>query len=503
MSKKASTDLHELIHNMNASEKRYFKLYVQRHFTNNSIGLKLFEYISGLEEYDEVVLLKKFKKESFTNKFAITKARLYDQILNSLHAYYISKSVNAQLYKQLHVIEVLFDKALYQQCDKLIRSARKLAEKNECFEVLVLIDNWEKKLIENSGFHIEKSDLEAFLKHEESAISRIVNNNKIWRYKSELFFLLNHKDVQSKEQEQEKVREILKKAFSILPSGFQEKYTLNHLKSGCYFALGELINCSDYLQKNYDLLEKNKDQVRSHPANFLSTSTNLIYTKIKLSDFESAHKLLADLKQFRDRFDIDWNTDIDIKWFSSLKSIELNYRIEKGDVPALQQLISSLDKDLEHYRTKLSPLRLSYFLFKKAGIEIQLGTSDKALKTLNELLNGNQLEQREDIFTYARMIEVVAQYDMGKFELLPYTIRSLQRFLKKRSEEFSFELDLIKYLSKACKMKPIEDRAELWSKLLAEMEENPLTYASSANRYFNFVNWVKAQVRGASMTEVA
>lgn len=503
MSKKASTDLFELIQNMNASEKRYFKLYAQRHFNNSCNGLKIFDYVDQLEVYDEEKLMKDFKKESFINKFSITKARLYDQILSSLNAFHAGKSINAQLFKQLHGIEILFSKALYEQCKKIIRSARKLAEKHERYEILVQINNWEKKLIENSGFQIEEKELQKFLKEELTTLKRISNFNQIWQFKSELLFKLNHKGVATSKEDKEIVQGILQKGFSILPESFMEKYMLNHLKSGCYFAMGELINCSDCLQKNYDLLMKNKKKVQEDPALFLSTSTNLIYVKTKLSDFEGAHYLLADLKRFKNLFDIDWTSDIDIKWFSSLKSIELNYRIEKGDIPGLQDLISSLDRDLENYKTKLSPLRLSYFLFEKAGIEIQLNQTSKAIKTLNELLTNPDLEQREDIYTYGRILEVVAQYDLERFELLPYTIRSLQRYLKSREKEFNFELDYLKHMSQALKQENQGDRAEVWSKIAQQAEQNPVDYANKANRYFDFVLWIKAKANGKLMSEVA
>ena len=114
MSNKASDQLFQLIKSLNKSEKRYFNLYASRH----TLGEKnnyviLFDAIDKQNEYDEASILKQFKKEAFINKFSITKARLYDVILDSLTAFHSASSIDAQLKRDLHCAEILYKKTLY------------------------------------------------------------------------------------------------------------------------------------------------------------------------------------------------------------------------------------------------------------------------------------------------------------------------------------------------------------------------------------------------------
>ncbi|MGZ6540063.1 MAG: hypothetical protein ACXVEB_16925, partial [Bacteroidia bacterium] len=102
MSNKASDNLFQLIKSLNKSEKRYFNLYASRH----TIGEKnnyiiLFEAIDKQSEYDEELILKQFKKETFVNKFSIAKSRLYDVVLDSLTAFHSGSSIDAQLKRDL------------------------------------------------------------------------------------------------------------------------------------------------------------------------------------------------------------------------------------------------------------------------------------------------------------------------------------------------------------------------------------------------------------------
>ena len=72
MSNKASNHLHELIHSLNKSEKRYFKVFSSRHtIGEENAYIKLFDYLDKMDEYDEEVVFCHFKGQAFLNKFSI------------------------------------------------------------------------------------------------------------------------------------------------------------------------------------------------------------------------------------------------------------------------------------------------------------------------------------------------------------------------------------------------------------------------------------------------
>jgi hypothetical protein len=153
MSNVVSDNLHKLVKSLTKAEKRYFKVFSSRHIIgdNNNYEL-LFDAIDKQEVYDEEKLLRKFKDKSFTQRFSISKNRLYSAILKSLDSFHGESSVQAQLHKQLHAIEILYHKSLYDQCLKLLNSARKVAENHECFLLLMEIQRWEKRVLEKDHY---------------------------------------------------------------------------------------------------------------------------------------------------------------------------------------------------------------------------------------------------------------------------------------------------------------------------------------------------------------
>ena len=92
MSKTPSDSLFRLIRSMSKSEKRHFKLYSSRHSVEENNYQKLFDAIDRQKNYDEEFILKKFSKETFTNRFPITKKRLYETVLRSLDAFHSQSS---------------------------------------------------------------------------------------------------------------------------------------------------------------------------------------------------------------------------------------------------------------------------------------------------------------------------------------------------------------------------------------------------------------------------
>ena len=128
MSNTISDNLHRLIKSMSKPEKRYFKVFCSRHIIGDENNYEvLFDAIDKQETYDEEKLLRKFKGKGFTERFSIAKNRLYVAILKSLDAFHSSSSVEAQLQRQLHAVEILYNKSLYDQSLKLLNSARKVA----------------------------------------------------------------------------------------------------------------------------------------------------------------------------------------------------------------------------------------------------------------------------------------------------------------------------------------------------------------------------------------
>ncbi len=132
---KPSPELFNLIKSLTKSEKRYFKLSSSLQSGEKNY-MKLFDAIEGQEEYEEEDLKVLFKGETFINHLPSEKNHLYSLILKSLRGFYADKSAAAILQEQLRNIELLYNKALYKECAKTIKKAKKIAYNYEKYYFL-------------------------------------------------------------------------------------------------------------------------------------------------------------------------------------------------------------------------------------------------------------------------------------------------------------------------------------------------------------------------------
>lgn len=150
-----STDaLFQLIHSLEKSEKRNFKLYVQRNSSSEELKVvQLFDALDKMEEYDEALLLRKnesIKKQQLSN----IKAHLYKQILSSLRLIKDDSNIDIQLHEQMDYARILYNKGLYLQSLKVLDRMKETARAHNQVTYLLQVLFFEKKI---EALHITRS----------------------------------------------------------------------------------------------------------------------------------------------------------------------------------------------------------------------------------------------------------------------------------------------------------------------------------------------------------
>jgi len=74
--KKASAELHTLIHSLSSSEKRYIRLH-----SDAEQGIELMDAILKQSEYNENLLKQAYAKASFIKNLAVNKKHLFQLML--------------------------------------------------------------------------------------------------------------------------------------------------------------------------------------------------------------------------------------------------------------------------------------------------------------------------------------------------------------------------------------------------------------------------------------
>jgi tetratricopeptide (TPR) repeat protein len=496
MSNKASSHLFELIKSLNKSEKRYFKVFSSRHTIGEENSyIKLFDFIDKMDEYDEEKVFTHFMGKALLNKFSITKARLYQNILKSLDTFHSTSSIDAQIFRSIHSAEILYNKGLYKQSEKILNSAEKQAKKHENFNLLLEIKQKQKRLIENELYtEVNAEQIAKMFAEEKSTIQEIETYHKLWNVKSLLFQDINRNGKVRNEEDTIKLKELVEQVESMNTDVVSTKsqYLFHHIQSAYYFSVNDLELSHYHLKSIIKLLEDNTVLAKEKPNIYFSALTNIIYISTRLKKYEDAQSNLSKLKTLANP---GVSIDLDIKYFSSTYSLELSLLREKGDYAKALQLIPQIEEGYRLYGSHINSLRKAYIDFQVGVIYLGLGNYSKALQWINNILNENKIDQKQDIYCFAQLINLVLHFELNNVRFLPYAINSTKRYLKNRNRIYRFEEVFLKLISQMSKSNNTFDLQEKLIPIeieLIKLKEDPKEQI--VFEYFDFLIWVQSKL---------
>lgn len=504
MSNKASDNLHRLIKSLTKSEKRYFNLYSSRHTLGEKNNYTiLFEAIDEQDEYNEELLIKKFKKEAFIKQFSIAKARLYDVILNSLTAYHANSSIDAQLKRDLHSAEILYKKTLYDQCSKLLASAKKIAQKYERHSSLLEINLWEKRLMEQNNYEGKNdSEILTILQEDELISEKIKNFNEYWNIKSRFFIILNKQGKVRNPQELERFKRIIDN--TLLNSedkalSTETKYLYYHIYSAYYFGIGDYAQSYINLIKNVELIENNKEIFKEEPNIYFSVLTNAIYIGQQLKKHEEVFENLKKMRVSIKSVDTSKNEDLAVRMFSSAHSIELTIYLQMGKFDEAVALVPAIEEGLNKYHEKMSKVRLAYFYFSVAAAYFGAEKYSLALKWINKIMNSPDVEESEDIYCFAQIISLIIHIELKHDDFIPRAFKTTHRFLSNRNRVYKFENVFLDFIAKILKTTKREEQIKYYKELKNELLKlKSDSFERSAFEYFDFISWAESKAERVS-----
>ncbi len=508
MANKVSNHLHQLIHSLTGTEKRYFKKFALRHASKDKTAyLKLFEAIEKQSAYNEEKIRAMPFASSSKSAFSLSKNRLYHQILKSLDAFYAESSVDSELNYYLHYAEILFDKALYDQCRRILSSAEKIADKNEKWIALLQIIKHQKRLAELNNYESARENTIEKLADRESEILNILDAEAgLWHRKSMIFAELFKQgqvrkplDVDLLQSQIEEIKDFSKSH----PISFESAYLSLHTQSAFYFSTGDYINCHKILKSNIELMESRLELVKADPTIYISAITNIIYISAKLNLFSDVDTYLQKSRNMPEKLRSKITTDLQLRIFTSTYSLELAICVLSGNIERGIFAVKEVEKGLSKWHTQLSDVRKAGFYHTISTIYILASDFKKALRWNNKLLDTIPIEKSEEQYCFAKIMHILIQYELGNYDAIPHNLKSLKRQLKLRKRKHHFEKEFIEFMTSVSKTANAQSHNSIFQDFANKMkalETHPQDKV--AFEYFDFISWADAKILGKPLAQL-
>jgi hypothetical protein len=503
MPNRFSDTLFQLIHSLEKAEKRHFKLYIKRSSAKEDLKIiQLYDALDKMQEYDEKLLLKKLPQVT-KPQLANLKTHLYKQLLAALRLLKTTENIDLQLSEHLDNARLLYNKGLKIQALKILEKAKELARANQKFNFLVQVISLEKKI---ETLHITRSttDKTEMLAAEAMEISSHID--RVTRLSNLALLLYRWYVINGHARNKEDEKDIREYFFTNLPvdvnavNGFYER--LYFYQSYCWYAFirQDFLMYYRYGQKWVDLFDEHPLMVTVETGHYIKGMHNLLNAHFDLRNYLKFETTLAQFEAFAKTPAANQHDNFRTHTSIYINSARINRHLIKGTFKEGLKLVPEVKEKLQEYALYVDRHRILVFNYKIATLYFGSGDYKTCIDYLQPIING-PLDLRIDLQSYARLIHLMAHYELGNDEILESLIKSVYRFMAKMKNLTVVEEEIFRFLrhsfGTSARVRP--ELEKLLYKI-KHLEKN--RFETRAFAYLDIISWVESKVHNKTMADI-
>ena len=504
MPKSKTTYLTELILSMNKNEKRNFKLMAKKIGKESKIYTLLFDHINKYRVYEESHLLSKIpqiKKSQLSN----IKAKLYKQILRSMRDFNKESYAEIKAREKFDFAKVLYAKGHYKASLNMLNEVKKIAVKIQKKPLLYLAIHFEKQ-IESQHVTGSMAKRASQLADQSERIIKDLNlSNQLSNLSLTLYGIYlqrgiakSQSDIDYLEEYMSNRTELLRKTESM---DFYQRLHLYQSYVWHYHMIQDFEKYLTYARLWVDLFKDYPDMLKPETTTYIKGLHNILNALFISGKTQQFNKALEQLLDFQSHHQLNLSRNEEsqltfVTYTHGINQIFLNTQYQSG-VPLVEKLVLILEN--ETYPLDLN--RRLVFYYKIACVYYGANQLDLCIHYLNKITNFHYPDFKEDIQCFARILNLIAHYDLGNELLVSYQVRSVYRYLFQMKEMQAVQKEVFKFvrrMPKILKANIKEEFIDLKSKLLIlrkdKIERRPFIY-------LDILSYLDSKIYGISMVE--
>ncbi|MCS6823133.1 MAG: hypothetical protein NZ529_02470 [Cytophagaceae bacterium] len=467
--------------------------------------LLLFDEINKQKEYDEEKILENnpsLKASQISN----LKAYLYEKILNSLRTQRSEQNPNLLIRKWIDYAQILFERTLYEQGSFFLKKAKKTAAQYNNLELMLEIIKWEKSVLMLTS-QDKQSKVDDIIE-EVKRINKQINNINIF---SNLSIKMDSYYRQSGHiRDKEKLDELKKYIDSNLPEYDEnqlsplEKMYLYRLYIGFYFYIQDAQQGYAYSKKLTELFESTAGLIESNTEDYIRSLNALIISQYKLMRYDEFVDTNEKLQNLENNPAILLNENLRLRLLKYHFIHEINHffmtgRFEEG----VKSIMHTQKETFLNLLENIDKHSLLIFNYKIACLYFGARDYNQCIRWLQKIINEPDVDFREDLHCFARIINLICHYELGNFDVIKYYIITTYKFLLKKDDLYLFQkyiLAFLKKLKETLKDEQVKNEFIVLKKQLMPLVNSP--YEKRAFAYFDIISWLESKIEKRSVEEI-
>jgi len=505
MPKQKNDDLLALICSLSKAEKRHFRLFVSRNSAaEDLLFLQLFDYLDKKEEYDEADIIRKLpgiKKHQLSN----LKAHLYGQLLTSLRLLARNQQEDMLLRERLDHARILYNKGLYRQSLDVLAKTKERALQGQ-FHTLALEALEFEILIE--GQYITRSiegRAEALTRESEQLQATLGNNHHFANLSLQLYGLFLKAGFARNPAEYAAAKAFFEARLPGIAPGqldFWGRVYYHQSHFWLYHIGQEFSPCFRHTMQWVRLFEQQPRMMQLNAPLYLKGLHNLLGTLAYTLDYRRFTQYYAVLLDFPQQYPLARDQNVEgLYWlYHFLHRINKHYMegsFSEGAkiAPEIEACIVENRYNWDRHRVMLFYYRIACLYFGKADYE-------RSIDYLNKIINQKTPDYRADIQCFARILNLIAHFELGNMLLVQNLIKSVYRFLLHIEDLQQVQREIFYFLRRIPDMSAgalTEEFRALRDKLLPLREDR---FERRPFMYLDIITWLETKLEGRSIEEL-
>jgi hypothetical protein len=504
MPNKQRDELFQLIKSLGKGEKRNFKLYAQRYGTGTDLKtIVLFDALERMNEYDEEGLLAKNKRISKL-QLSNLKAALYRQVLSSLRLIKEEDNVDLRLHELMDHARILYNKGLYLQSLKALEKHKTLARQFHQVTYMQQAIFFEKKI---EAMYITRSmehRADALAEESDEIQLRIRVANDLSNLSLQLYaWYIKHGHARSK-KEAEEVKAFFKEHLPAEKVKDEWFYCRLYLyQSSCWLAF----ICHDFLnyyrstQRWVDLFQAEPQMLSVETIQYIKGVHNLLGAHYDLKNKKPFFETLDAFEAFYNSPLVQSNDNFRIQTFVYLYISKINSYFFTGEFTKGCEIVPDIENHLTENALYMDRHRVLVFYYKIACLYFGSGNNEKTIDYLNKIIH-LKVDLRTDLQCYARLLHLIAHFELGTTDILPYLVKSVYRFMAKMENLSHVEEAMFKFLRTNFNT-PVYKLKPKLEKLLDQIKPfEKKTNEARAFAYLDVISWLESKIQNVPVERV-
>ena len=166
------------------------------------------------------------------------------------------------------------------------------------------------------------------------------------------------------------------------------------------------------------------------------------------------------------------------------------------------KLVPGLARVIEEDTYNWDDHRILVFYYRIACLYFGSGDNESAIDYLNLIINQKNPDYREDIQCFARILNLIAHFELGNAQLVEYQVKSVYRFLAKMKDLHAVQQEIFRFLRRIPRIQEEGLKQEFINlkDKLVEHEDDP--FERRPFLYLDIISWLESKIQDKPVQEI-